>query len=361
MPEFMGWMTPVTDTPWVGLVVGSVISFSLALICYNNSFYYNFTTDVKYTYALSSYVIYVFMFISYIIFKHKYTSLERSYSSPFGIYGAFVGMGVFAIHTVCILIYMKDSLTPLYIMLVTTALTTIYYFLVLHGNQQFSEEEKEKLFKAYLINGKYLLLMYFETTSLKYFPLFFSLYKANQKSRQAVKKRNKAAMSSNAKNAALNNRGSAMLSHSSDNSLHGSSRDGGSVAKGTPNNKALRSSADSPSRNLRKNNQVIPEADESMKKEDEVAAAEPVVARLVEMGKLEEDMDNNEEEEVGAVQETTSLLAGLSGKYNLSGKLSQLTDWMHTNTTVTPHNDQPPQPQPQHPQSDAELGKLVSN
>ena len=154
MPEFMGWMTPVTDTPWVGLVVGSVISFSLALICYNNSFYYNFTNDVKSTYALSSYVIYVFMFISYIIFKHKYTSLERSYSSPFGIYGAFVGMGVFAIHTVCILIYMKDSLTPLYIMLVTTALTTIYYFLVLHGNQQFSEEEKEKLFKAYLINGK---------------------------------------------------------------------------------------------------------------------------------------------------------------------------------------------------------------
>jgi len=177
-----------------------------------------------------------------------------------------------------------------------------------------------------------------------------------------VKKRNKAAMSSNAKTAALNNRGSAMLSHSSDNSLHGSSRDGGSVAKGTPNNKALRSSADSPSRNLRKNNQVIPEADESMKKEDEVAAAEPVVARLVEMGKLEEDMDNNEEEEgdTEGVQETTSLLAGLSGKYNLSGKLSQLTDWMHTNTTVTPHNDQPPQHQ-QLPQNDVELGKLAAN
>ena len=173
-----------------------------------------------------------------------------------------------------------------------------------------------------------------------------------------MKRRGRAAGSVGTKTAGSNNRASALLSHSSDNSLHGSSRDGGSVAKGTPNNnKALRSSADSPSRNPRKNNQVIPEADESMKKEDEVAAAEPVVARLVEMGKLEEDMDNNEEEEVGAVQETTSLLAGLSGKYNLSGKLSHLTDWMHTtNTTVTPHNDQP-----QPPQSDVELGKLAAN
>jgi len=176
-----------------------------------------------------------------------------------------------------------------------------------------------------------------------------------------VKKRNKAAMSSNVKTAGGSNRG--MLSHSSDNSsLHGSSRDGGSsVAKGISNSKTLRSSADSPSRNLRKNNQVIPEADESMKKEGAVAIAEPVIARLVEMGKLEEDMDNEEEEEVGVALETTSLVAGLSGKYNLSGKLSHLTDWMTHNTNiVTPQHDDQQQPQ-QLPHNDVELGKLVTS
>jgi len=155
LPEVMGYMTPVTDTPYVALIVGSVVSFLLAYISANNVFYADFASDLKYTYAFSSYVINAFMFISYIIFKHKYTSLARSYSSPFGISGAIVGLGVFIINSISCLIFIKDSLTPLYIMLVTTVVVTIYYVLVLHGNQQFSEEEKEKLFKAYLINGKY--------------------------------------------------------------------------------------------------------------------------------------------------------------------------------------------------------------
>jgi hypothetical protein len=72
---------------------------------------------------------------------------------------------------------------------------SIYYYLILHGNQHFSEEEKQDLFKAYLIN-------------------------ANVKSREAVKKRQqqKAAQSTalgmHSKASSLDNHVSHAMSHS---------------------------------------------------------------------------------------------------------------------------------------------------
>jgi len=153
--EAIGWMTPTTDAPWVALLLGTALSFSLALICFYNAFYVGFLDDMKYMYMFSSYVIYVFMFLSYIVFKHKYTSLARSYSSPLGIPGAIVGLSIFVINTISVLDLIYPRWVPLYTLLVGTVIMAIYYFFFLHGKQSFSEEEKEKLFKAYLINGKY--------------------------------------------------------------------------------------------------------------------------------------------------------------------------------------------------------------
>jgi len=154
LPEVVGWMTETTDTPYVALLIGMTLSFVLALICYYNVFYISFKVDIQHMYMLSSYVIYVFMFVSYIIFKQKYSSLTRSFHSPLGIYGAVVGLFVFGTNTVCFAIFIKEQQLPVIVMVVATILMAIYYFFVLDGKQQFSEEEKEKLFKAYLINGK---------------------------------------------------------------------------------------------------------------------------------------------------------------------------------------------------------------
>jgi len=108
------------------------------------------------------------MFASYIVFKSKYSSLQRGYNSPLGIYGAYVGFFVFTVDSVAILFYFYynlNSLDSLYIMAVSSALITIYYFAFMDGKQQFSEEEKEKLFKAYLINGKLHILLFLFTVN----------------------------------------------------------------------------------------------------------------------------------------------------------------------------------------------------
>jgi len=160
LPEMIGNMSETTDTPYVALLVGMIMSLALALICYYNVFYVSFVDDVKSMYALSSYIIYVFMFMSYIVFKSKYSSLARSFNSPLGIYGAFVGLFVFAVNAVAVMVYYKKSLYALYVLAVATLLMAIYYFAFLHGNQQFSEEEKEKLFKAYLINGEFNIILF---------------------------------------------------------------------------------------------------------------------------------------------------------------------------------------------------------
>jgi len=154
LPEILGTMTHFTDTPYVALFVGLLMSFVLALLCFYNVFYPGFPDDVKHMYMLSSYIVYDFMFVSYIVFKFKYSSLPRSFSSPFGIFGAFVGLFVFAVNTIAILVQIQnEELYPFYALLIATLLMIIYYLLFLQKEQHFSEEEKEQLFKAYLINA----------------------------------------------------------------------------------------------------------------------------------------------------------------------------------------------------------------
>ena len=165
LPDMIGNMSETTDTPYVALLVGMTLSFALALICYYDVFYVSFANDIKALYMLSSYIIYVFMFMSYIVFKSKYSSLTRSFDSPLGIYGAYVGLAVFVVDAFAVMVYYQNSLYALYVLAVATLLMAIYYFTFLHGNQQFSEEEKEKLFKAYLINGKLHILLFLFTVN----------------------------------------------------------------------------------------------------------------------------------------------------------------------------------------------------
>ncbi len=154
LPKSLGLMTAATDTPYVSLLVGMVLWMSLALVSFYDIFGIHFKDDVKHIFMLSSYVIAVSLFVSYIVFKQKYSSLPRSFTSPVGVYGAFLGILIFGSTAIAILINLGRFQLPLVALASAFVIMSVYYFMVLHGNQQFSEEEKEKLFKAYLINGK---------------------------------------------------------------------------------------------------------------------------------------------------------------------------------------------------------------
>ncbi len=130
------------------------VSFLLCLVAFYESFYPYFRTDLKHLYMLSTYVVYVLLFVAYIVFKEKYSSLTRSFTSPLGIYGAALGIVIFLINTIGVLAFeCRDEQLPLIILVIGTVIMSIHYFIILHGKQQFSEEEQKNLFKAYLINA----------------------------------------------------------------------------------------------------------------------------------------------------------------------------------------------------------------
>ena len=185
LPAQMGFMTPGTDTPYVSLITGMILSIALALISYYDVINIHFKEDVKHMYMLSSYVISIAMFVSFIVFKQKYSSLPRSFSSPFGVYGAVLGMMIFFGNSISVVIASSNFQLPIVVLIAATILMAVYYIFVLHGNQQFSEEEKEKLFKAYLINGEQFYL----NRSVE---SYFLLHVANLKSRAAQKNRKSA-------------------------------------------------------------------------------------------------------------------------------------------------------------------------
>jgi hypothetical protein len=66
-----------------------------------------------------------------------------------------LGMMIFALDTIGTVGFEfgSDNQMPLIIIIVICVLMTIYYVTILRGTQKISEEEKEQLFKAYLING----------------------------------------------------------------------------------------------------------------------------------------------------------------------------------------------------------------
>jgi len=90
------------------------------------------------------------------LFKDKYSSLAREFHSPIGNYGAVLWLAIFGMNFIGILCdfnvveikchgsyllywpyYQRYSISLSYI----------------HGNKTFSQEEKDQLFKAYLINA----------------------------------------------------------------------------------------------------------------------------------------------------------------------------------------------------------------
>jgi ethanolamine permease len=114
LPEMFGYMTIETDTPYVSLIAGTIISFTFALLAFYDLPNVTFQNDLKRMYMLSTYVVFVISFLAYIQFKEKYSSLTRTYSSPLGIYGAFLGIGIFAIDTIGVVVFeCEDNQVPL--------------------------------------------------------------------------------------------------------------------------------------------------------------------------------------------------------------------------------------------------------
>jgi hypothetical protein len=107
--------------------------------------------DIFHICAVSCYSVYLFVFVSYVIFKVKYSTVQRSFTNPLGIASAVFGSSVFILSLIGLVSMNNFDHSVIYCGLVIVL--TIYYYFYGYKVQKFSEEEQKHLFKAYVINA----------------------------------------------------------------------------------------------------------------------------------------------------------------------------------------------------------------
>lgn len=144
---------PSRGTPYAALIGFSSLSFLLNVLIELHEDFIGYFFLVA---SLSSYVVYICALIAYITFYKKYSVLERYFASPLGIPGAYAGIIVFSFSFIGGLAYSVSYIPG--VMIIGVVFFSSFYFIFFSKGQTFSDEERDELFKAYLVNGKQCIL-----------------------------------------------------------------------------------------------------------------------------------------------------------------------------------------------------------
>jgi L-asparagine transporter-like permease len=158
------------ESPIIALLLGSLFSFMLNIIAYYSDELTINLTDIT---SLASYFIYISAFYSYYLFKTKYSTLNRSFVSPLGNVGALIGTVIFLASIVSVVGFQGSNRIPIICCVGFFVVISVYYFAFMAKKVQFSEEEKDQMFKAYLINGKFLFSIMRNSILLFYLSSFY--------------------------------------------------------------------------------------------------------------------------------------------------------------------------------------------
>eukprot|EP01038_Epipyxis_sp_PR26KG_P008018 gene8018-10866_t len=158
-------------SPIAALLIGSGVSLAILLTLHfsnnNDIFPHLFSICI-----IGSFAVYISLSVCYILFKLKFSSLQRKFVSPFGLYGAVHCIIVFSISFVAASFFQKDNYFSIIAFSVIIFAVFLYYLLVARKTQYFSEEEKSVMLIGYVI-------------------------KSNTRSKSTLKKGNKKKISSN--------------------------------------------------------------------------------------------------------------------------------------------------------------------
>ena len=152
LPKIFMTKTPYFSTPYVGFLLIIVTCGVLSLSGVYNRDIIILMESVT---VISTAVVFMMSGISYFYFHYHLSELQRHFRSPLGIYGAGYAILTFSIAIVAgtflkgIDGFIAGGICGLYLMGVW-----LFYYLYMKKHQHFSEEERELMFKAYLIRGK---------------------------------------------------------------------------------------------------------------------------------------------------------------------------------------------------------------
>lgn len=148
LPQSLAATTFFHRRPYFALTAGSVIGYCFCLLRYFIDGLELHTLNICF---LASFISYIFQLLSYIQIKRTYSSVNYSFNSPFGVYGAIYALGIFTLGIISIVGFQVDQ----YALIVVAGLTvlfTIYYFTFAIYRQTFSEDEQKILFVAHVKN-----------------------------------------------------------------------------------------------------------------------------------------------------------------------------------------------------------------
>ena len=151
LPKVFAETVPVLETPWVALCFGSVFCFSMNLWMFYNP---NMLAVFRNIATLSLLTVVLFAFVAFLLFRIKYSTMQRHFTNPIGMVCVVYGFINYGTGFVSIIFFRGNDFTPITTLLVYLSLATAFYVLYMSKHQTFSEEEKKHMFKAYLINGE---------------------------------------------------------------------------------------------------------------------------------------------------------------------------------------------------------------
>ncbi len=151
MPTFLDKTIPVVETPYLCFAVSGIVGVVLGMYAITNP---DSLDSIRGLSLIATFLIFITFFVAYMVFRRKFSSVERSFVNPFGDATPIFGIINFLFASVTILFYQGNN-RPIYLAGLTgyLLLATIFFWTYLVKNQKFSDEEKQLMFKAYLINA----------------------------------------------------------------------------------------------------------------------------------------------------------------------------------------------------------------
>lgn len=151
MPTFLDKTVPVVGTPCLCFLLSGLVGMLLSIYTYYNT---EILSSIQSLSLLTVFITFIVTFIAYIVFRRKFSSMQRSFVNPLGDFAAIFGIVNFMLASIGLIFYSERG-QPVYLIVLALYLVvaTIFFWTYLVKNQKFSEEEKKLMFKAYLINA----------------------------------------------------------------------------------------------------------------------------------------------------------------------------------------------------------------
>lgn len=151
LPRFLAQTRGQRQVPYAAQIVGNVLAFCMLLLFWHSAKDIHIFVSMAF---YSSMVVFMGILFSFCIFRWKYTTLAREFSSPVGIPGAVLAGFVFLLPLIHTLSYTELSHLSLIIFLSIMAVCAVYYALVANKQQAYSKEEQDIMLVVYVMKSE---------------------------------------------------------------------------------------------------------------------------------------------------------------------------------------------------------------